>query len=96
METFEMDEPGLSRFYGTLDKNTSVIIEATINTFAFVALFEHLADKVVIANTYQLKEAGPKQKKTDKIDAFKMSIRIWLSPKASKPSELIAMQLTKK
>jgi transposase len=76
METFEMDEPGLERFYATLDMDTSVIIEATINTFAFVALFEQKVGKVIIANTYQLKEAGPKQKKTDKIDAFKLAQKL--------------------
>ncbi|MDR0910709.1 MAG: IS110 family transposase [Spirochaetaceae bacterium] len=76
METFTLDQTGLDRFYATLDKESSVILEATINTFAFVSLFENKVKKVLIANTYQLKEAGPKQKKTDKVDAFKLAQKL--------------------
>jgi hypothetical protein len=76
MATYEMADEGLTRFVAMLDKDTSVIIEATINTLAFVSLFEHLVGRLIIANTYQLKQAGPKQKKTNKIDTFKLAQKL--------------------
>jgi transposase len=73
METFELDELGLKRFYSTIDLGTYVLIEATINTFAFASLFKQVVKQVVIANTYQLKSSNLRQHKTDKIDATKLA-----------------------
>jgi transposase len=75
-ETFNLDSKGLISFYSTLDKETYVLVEATVNTFAFVALFKDLVKDIVIANTYQLKSVGLPGKKTDKLDAFMLAEKL--------------------
>jgi transposase len=75
-ETFELDPVGLRKFYSTIDKDTYVLVEATINTFSFVALFKDLVKEVIIANTYQLKSVGIPGKKTDKLDAAKLAEKL--------------------
>ena len=74
--TFNLDKEGLRNFYSTIDKDTYVLVEATINTFAFVSLFKDLVKEVIVANTYQLKSVGIPGKKTDKIDAFKLAEKL--------------------
>jgi transposase len=75
-ETFDLDKKGLMSFYVTLDKDTYVLVEATINTFAFISLFKDLVKEVIVANTYQLKSVGVPGKKTDKLDAFKLAEKL--------------------
>jgi transposase len=72
-KTFKMTSEDLDHFYQTLTKETYVLIEATINTFAFAALFTQLVAKIIIANTYKLKTISFTDKKTDKIDAEKLA-----------------------
>jgi transposase len=76
METFDLDEVGLKRFYATIGEDTYVLIEATINTFSFITLFKALVKEVIVANTYQLKSVGVPGKKTDKIDAAKLAEKL--------------------
>jgi transposase len=73
MRTFELKADDLKEFYKTLTKDTVVLIEATINTFAFAKLFQHAVKEVIIANTYQLKNINLSDKKTDKVDADKLA-----------------------
>jgi transposase len=73
LETFAISDEGFSRFFPTLSRRTHVLIEATINTFAFVERFQHLVGEVVIANTYKLKLISITNKKTDKVDAEKLA-----------------------
>ena len=73
METFQLDDHGLPLFFKTLNRRTHVLVEATINTFAFVELFQHLVAEVIIANTYKLKIISVTDKKTDKVDAEKLA-----------------------
>jgi len=75
-ETFNLDTEGLRSFYSTINKDTYVLVEATINTFAFVTLFKDLVKEVIIANTYQLKSVGVPGKKTDKLDAAKLAEKL--------------------
>ena len=75
-ETFDLDAIGLKSFYSTIDKDTYILVEATINTFAFISLFKDLVKEVIIANTYQLKSVGIPGKKTDKIDAAKLAEKL--------------------
>jgi len=42
METFELDPEGLKKFYSTINKDTYILVEATVNTFAFISLFKDL------------------------------------------------------
>lgn len=71
--TFKLDPEGLASFRATLDKSTFVLVGATINTFAFVELFQELVADVVIANTNKLKIISFTDKKTDRIDAEKLA-----------------------
>jgi transposase len=73
MDTFKLDDDGLTRFYRTLDRETYVLVEATVNTFSFVELFQHLVAQVIIANTHKLKIISFTDKKTDKVDAEKLA-----------------------
>jgi len=75
-ETFDLDKQGLHDFYSTIGKDTYVLVEATINTFAFVTLFKDLVQQVIVANTYQLKSVGIPGKKTDKLDAAKLAEKL--------------------
>jgi len=72
IETFGLNAEGLTSFYGTLNKDTYVLVEATITTFSFVRLFKDLVREVVIANTYELKQVSLARCNTDKIDADKL------------------------
>ena len=76
MATFELDDAGLAQFYQTLDAETYVLLEATINTFSFVDLWKEKVKEVLVANTYQLKSVGIASKKTDKIDAAKLAEKL--------------------
>jgi len=75
-KTFELNPEGLKGFYSTINKETYILIEATINTFAFVSLFKEMVKEVIVANTYQLKSVGVPGKKTDKIDASKLAEKL--------------------
>lgn len=76
METFELNPDGLRCFYSTINNETHVLIEATVNTFSFVSLFKDLVKDVIVANTYQLKSIGIPGKKTDKLDASKLAEKL--------------------
>ncbi len=73
LETFELNTDGLARFTATLTLDTHVLVEATINTFAFVERFQQHVAQVVIANTHKLKIISFTDKKTDKVDAEKLA-----------------------
>jgi len=71
--TYTLDDEGINEFRKTLDKTTHVLIEATLNTFAFVERFQELVGSVTIANTYKLKIISFTNKKTDRVDAEKLA-----------------------
>jgi len=48
METFELEPEGLRKFYSTINKETYVLVEATVNTFAFISLFKDLVKEEYI------------------------------------------------
>ena len=76
IETFNLEKEGLRDFYSTIDKDTYILVEATINTFAFISLFKDFVKEVIVANTFQLKSVGIPGKKTDKLDAFKLAEKL--------------------
>jgi transposase len=49
-----------------------VLVEATITTFSFVRLFKDKVEKVIIANTRELKQVSLARRNTDKTDADKL------------------------
>ena len=72
--SFDLNDSSLSVFYSLLNLNTYVIIEASTNTFKFVELIRDKVKEVSVANTHKLKLISLVNKKTDKIDAEKLSI----------------------
>lgn len=72
--TFEVSSEGIDRFKSMLSNNTSVIIEASTNTFKFVESIKDSVYETVIVNTYKMKLIPMSGKKTDKIDAEKLAI----------------------
>ena len=70
---FKLEDNDLDQFYKTLSQNCYVLIEATINTFAFQALFQDKVKQVFIANTYKLKSISFTDTKTDTVDAEKLA-----------------------
>ena len=73
LETFDISVAGFERFFTTLTSETYVLVEATINTFAFVERFQARVALVVIANTHKLQIISFTDKKTDKVDAEKLA-----------------------
>lgn len=71
--TFKLEKDGIEDFRATLDKSMYVLVEATVNTFAFVELFQDSVAGVVIANTNKLKIISFTDRKTDRIDAEKLA-----------------------
>jgi transposase len=72
VETFELTDQGLARFFTTLDEDTYVLIEATITTFSFARLFKDRVKAVVVANTYELRQISLARCNTDQLDADKL------------------------
>ncbi|MDP8290255.1 MAG: IS110 family transposase [Candidatus Susulua stagnicola] len=59
----------LKEYFQSITKPFTLAVEATYNWYFFVDLAEEYADKVYLANSYELKAFAKRNKKTDKIDA---------------------------
>lgn len=59
----------LKKYFECIPKPFEIAVEATYNWYFFVDLAESYADKVYLANSYELKAFAKRNKKTDKIDA---------------------------
>lgn len=59
----------LRAYYVTIPRPFTLAVETTYNWYYFVDLAEEYADKVYLANSYELKAFAKRNKKTDKIDA---------------------------
>jgi len=59
----------LKEYFESIPKPFRLAVEATYNWYFFVDLAEEFADKVYLANSYELKAFAKRNKKTDKIDA---------------------------
>lgn len=74
MKTYELSSTDIGLFLRTVHTDTScVLIEATVNTFAFVKLIGRYVKQVLVANTFELKSISFTNKKTDKVDAYKLA-----------------------
>ena len=74
MKTYELTEQDMDLFFSSVcPKSTAVIIEATVNSFAFEKLIREHVQQVIVANTFQLKQISFTNKKTDKVDAYKLA-----------------------
>ena len=63
------EQPSLKLFFEKLPRPFMLAVEATYNWYFFVDLAEQYADKVFLANSYELKAFAKRHKKSDKIDA---------------------------
>jgi len=72
--TFDVSSDAIERFKSMLNSNTSVIIEASTNTFKFIESIKDLVSEAVIVNTYKMKLIPMSGKKTDKVDAEKLAV----------------------
>lgn len=59
----------LQRYFQIIPKPFTLAVEATYNWYFFVDIAQSYADKVYLANSYELKAFAKRNKKTDKIDA---------------------------
>lgn len=59
----------LKRYFEKIPKPFTLAVEATYNWYYFVDIAEQYAEKVFLANSYELKAFAKRHKKTDKIDA---------------------------
>lgn len=59
----------LKRYFEQIPKPFILAVEATYNWYYFVDIAEQYAEKVFMANSYELKAFAKRHKKTDKIDA---------------------------
>lgn len=59
----------LKKYFKTIPDPFQLAVESTYNWYFFVDLAEQYADKVYLANSYELKAFAKRNKKTDKIDA---------------------------
>jgi len=59
----------LKEYFEQIPKPFTLAVEATYNWYYFVDLAEEYAQKVFLANSYELKAFAKRHKKTDKIDA---------------------------
>ncbi|MDD5703948.1 MAG: IS110 family transposase [Dehalococcoidales bacterium] len=60
---------GLKDYFAGMPKPFTLAVESTYNWYFFVDLAEQYAEKVYLANSYELKAFAKRHKKTDKIDA---------------------------
>ena len=59
----------LKRYFEQIPKPFELAVEATYNWYFFIDIAEAYAEKVYLANSYELKAFAKRHKKTDKIDA---------------------------
>ncbi len=71
--TYNLNAEGTRKFLENVNMEFYVIVEATINTFCFVNLIKSNVGQVLVANTYELKTVSFTNKKTNKVDAYKLA-----------------------
>ena len=59
----------LKTYFAAIPAPFTLAVEATYNWYFFIDLAEQFAEKVFLANSYELKAFAKRHKKTDKIDA---------------------------
>lgn len=71
--TYELNNEGIEKFFEKVTLESYVLVEATINSFCFVNMIKSNVGQVIVANTYELKTISFTNKKTDKVDAYKLA-----------------------
>ena len=70
---YDLTPESLGKFISSIDKNTYVMLEASVNSFKFYDLIKDKAKEVIVGNTHKLKLISFVDEKTDKIDAEKIA-----------------------
>lgn len=73
IRTYPLTSDGIESFISEVSSDSHVVLEATINSFSFVNLIKMNVKEVIVANTYELKTISFTNKKTDKVDAYKLA-----------------------
>ena len=73
INTYDLNAEGIGKFLGNVNLASYVLVEATINSFCFVNLIKSNVKQVLVANTFELKTISFTNKKTDKVDAYKLA-----------------------
>ncbi len=86
-------EESLKHYFQGIHKPFSLAVESTYNWYFFVDIAEQYAEKVYLANSYELKAFAKRNKKTDKIDARLIAgvLRKGYLPTVTIPSKEIRM-----
>ena len=71
--SYTLDDKGIDLFLQKVSHDSHVLVEATINSFGFVHLIKSNVKEVIVANTFELKTISFTNKKTDKVDAYKLA-----------------------
>jgi transposase len=66
----------LDRFINSLDKNTYVLLESCANAFRIADMIRPHVAEVIVGDSHKMKNISLSRKKTDKIDAEKLSIML--------------------
>jgi transposase len=69
--------PELKQYFAGLPRPFEAAVEATYNWYFLVDLLEPYAEKIHLANSYELKAFAKRHKKTDKIDARLIAHVLW-------------------
>lgn len=79
----------LKKYFEHIPKPFTLAVEATYNWYFFVDMAEQYAQKVFLANPYELKAFAKRHKKTDKIDARLIAhiLQKWFLPVVAIPDK---------
>ena len=72
-ESYYLDKHDMNNFTKRLSKNDCVAIEASTNTFSFYDLIKDKVKQTIIVNPLDFHIINNTSKKTDKVDAIKLS-----------------------
>lgn len=71
-ERYEVPD-GMAAFVNRLTREDVVVVEATTNTFAFVAMFKNMVKQVIVVHPGENQDIIRSNKKTDRIDAMRLA-----------------------
>lgn len=71
-----INDNDLDRFVKSLDKNTYVLLESCANAFQVADIIRPFVAEVIVGDSHKMKNISLTRKKTDKVDAEKLSIML--------------------
>ena len=91
IETFTLDQAGLSRFKRKLKAEDKLAVEASANTFYFCRQIKDRLAEIVVVDTYRFAVIARSKKKTDKADAAALArfLKLGYLPAVPVPTEQV-------